>query len=91
MSKERIATAQEKLEVWKKLSLLQNLFPETEDGLISFAEYIIKKIIPSEPDLTRIQKDILKFLFNRDDNYKGVAAQRGQAKSTMCCIYSIFC
>lgn len=79
----------DKLDKWKKLVALQEMFPFSVAGLLSFAEVVISTLIAGSPSLNRIQADILRFLFT-GNLYRMVQAQRGQAKTTITAIYAVF-
>lgn len=79
----------DKVERHKKLLELQKMFPYTVEGLCFFAQVIINTTIVGNPDLNRIQADILRFLFE-GHKYRMVMAQRGQAKTTLTAIYCVF-
>jgi len=79
----------EKVERSKQLTELQEMFPYTEEGLCFFAQVIINMTIVGNPDLNRMQADILGFLFS-GNKYRMVMAQRGQAKTTLTAIYCVF-
>lgn len=80
---------QEALARWEQLRELQEAFPYTVGGLLSFAQVVINTLITGNPDLNRVQADILKFLFS-GNKYRMVEAQRGQAKTTIAAIYAVF-
>lgn len=80
---------QEALARWEQLNELQHTFPYTVQGLLSFAQVVINNLITGNPDLNRVQADILKFLFS-GNKYRMVEAQRGQAKTTIAAIYAVF-
>ena len=40
-----------KLRMWEDLEALQETFPYTVDGLLSFAQICINELIPGSPDL----------------------------------------
>lgn len=79
----------EQLARWEALRELQEAFPYTVHGLLSFAQVVIHTLITGNPDLNRVQADILKFLFS-GNKYRMVEAQRGQAKTTIAAIYAVF-
>ena len=79
----------EALARWELLHELQQTFPYTVQGLLSFAQVVIHTLITGNPDLNRVQADILKFLFG-GNKYRMVEAQRGQAKTTIAAIYAVF-
>lgn len=79
----------EALARWELLQELQETFPYTVQGLLSFAQVVINNLITGNPDLNRVQADILKFLF-AGSKYRMVEAQRGQAKTTIAAIYAVF-
>lgn len=79
----------DKVERHKQLLELQKMFPYTVEGLCFFAQVIINTTIVGNPDLNRIQADILRFLFE-GHKYRMVMAQRGQAKTTLTAIYCVF-
>lgn len=79
----------EALARWEALHELQQTFPYTIAGLLSFAQVVINTLITGNPDLNRVQADILKFLFG-GNKYRMVEAQRGQAKTTIAAIYAVF-
>lgn len=78
-----------RLEKWEAMDTLQQAFPYTVDGLKLFAQTIINTLIVGNPDLNRMQGDILKFLF-LGNMYRMIMAQRGQAKTTLAAIYCVF-
>lgn len=88
MAKARESQA-EALARWEALHQLQETFPYTVQGLLSFAQVVINNLITGNPDLNRVQADILKFLFS-GNKYRMVEAQRGQAKTTIAAIYAVF-
>lgn len=88
MAKARESQA-EALARWEALHQLQETFPYTVQGLLSFAQVVISTLITGNPDLNRVQADILKFLFS-GNKYRMVEAQRGQAKTTIAAIYAVF-
>lgn len=79
----------EKLQRFRALKDLRDTFPLTEDGLHLFAQTIISMTIVGNPNLNRMQKDILSFLLT-GNKYRMVMAQRGQAKTTLTAIYCVF-
>lgn len=88
MAKARESQA-EALARWEMLRELQQTFSYTVQGLLSFAQVVINTLITGNPDLNRVQADILKFLF-AGNKYRMVEAQRGQAKTTIAAIYAVF-
>ena len=68
---------------------VQEAFPNTLDGFLLFAQTCISELIRGNPDLNRVQADILKWLFG-GPKYRMVQAQRGQAKTTLTAIYAVF-
>lgn len=80
---------QEKVQRWKQLNELRELFPYTVEGLCFFAQVVINTTIVGNPDLNRMQADILKFLMT-GHKYRMIMAQRGQAKTTLTAIYCAF-
>lgn len=88
MAKARESQA-EALARWEALHQLQETFPYRVQGLLSFAQVVISNLITGNPDLNRVQADILKFLFS-GNKYRMVEAQRGQAKTTIAAIYAVF-
>ncbi|QHB42729.1 terminase large subunit [Vibrio phage VP-HS15] len=85
----RNLTAEQQVERWKMLYELQEMFPNTVEGLCFFAQVVINTTIVGNPDLNRIQADILKFLLV-GHKYRMIMAQRGQAKTTLTAIYAVF-
>lgn len=79
----------EALARWEALHQLQETFPYTVQGLLSFAQVVINTLITGNPDLNRVQADILKFLLT-GNKYRMIEAQRGQAKTTIAAIYAVF-
>lgn len=79
----------EKLERYKQLEELRETFSFTLQGLCLFAQTVINTTIVGNPNLNRMQADILKFLF-MGFKYRMVMAQRGQAKTTLTAIYCAF-
>lgn len=71
------------------LEELREIFPYTEEGLELFAQTVINTTIVGNPNLNRIQADILGFLFG-GHKYRMIMAQRGQAKTTLTAIYCVF-
>lgn len=90
MARGRNLSIQEQLEMWEMLGQVQDVFPYTEEGFLMFANHIINTFIPSSPDLARMQRDMCKYLFG-GHKYRLIMAQRGQAKTTLCAIYAVFC
>lgn len=82
-------TMQEKVERWKMLRELQAEFPYTVEGLCYFAQVVINTTIVGNPNLNRLQADILKFLFS-GNKYRLIMAARGIAKTTLTAIYAVF-
>ncbi|CAM0026757.1 terminase large subunit [Vibrio phage D530] len=78
-----------RVEKEKQIKELQEMFPYTVEGLCFFAQVIINTTIVGNPNLNRMQADILKFLF-MGHKYRMVMAQRGQAKTTLTAIYCAF-
>ncbi|APU00142.1 terminase large subunit [Vibrio phage Vp670] len=85
----RNLTAEQQVERWKMLYELQEMFPNTVEGLCFFAQVVINTTIVGNPDLNRMQADILKFLLV-GHKYRMIMAQRGQAKTTLTAIYAVF-
>ena len=79
----------EKLQRFRALQDLRETFPLTEEGLHLFAQTIVNLTIVGNPNLNRMQKDILSFLL-LGHKYRMVMAQRGQAKTTLTAIYCVF-
>lgn len=71
---------EEQLNIWQDLSLLQEAFPYTEEGLIEFANFCVGKLIKGSPTINRVQEDILRWLFS-GHKYRMIMAQRGQLAS----------
>lgn len=88
MAKQRESYA-EQIERWESLRQLQETFPYSVKGLLSFAQVVINTLITGNPNLNRVQADILKYLFS-GNKYRMVEAQRGQAKTTIAAIYAVF-
>ncbi len=80
---------QEKVARWHMLKSLQEAFPLSVAGLLAFAQVVIHTTIVGNPDLNRMQADILRFLFS-GHKYRMIMAQRGQAKTTLTAIYAVF-
>lgn len=78
-----------KLRMWEDLETLQEAFPYTVEGLLSFAQICIKELIPGRPDLNEAQADILEYMLT-GEKYRMVQAQRGQAKTTLAGIFAAF-
>ena len=78
-----------KLRMWEDLEALQETFPYTVDGLLSFAQICISELIPGSPDLNPAQADILSYML-MGKKYRMVQAQRGQAKTTLAGIFAAF-
>ena len=57
MAKARESQA-EALARWELLHELQQTFPYTVQGLLSFAQVVINTLITGNPDLNRVQADI---------------------------------
>jgi hypothetical protein len=77
------------LSYWSALREVQEAFPYTVEGFLLFAQVCVSTLIPGSPDLNRVQADICKWLFS-GPNYRMVQAQRGQAKTSMASICSVF-
>ncbi|AUG87658.1 DNA packaging protein [Vibrio phage VEN] len=80
---------QEKVARWHMLKSLQEAFPLSVAGLLAFAQVVINTTIVGNPNLNRMQADILRFLFS-GHKYRMIMAQRGQAKTTLTAIYAVF-
>jgi hypothetical protein len=74
---------------WRELKTLQATFPNTQDGLLKFANYVVNNLILGSPDINRVQADMLIWLF-MGHKFRMIQAQRGQAKTTLTAIYGIF-
>lgn len=79
----------DKVDRHKQLNELRKTFPYTVEGLLLFAQTVINKTIVGNPNLNRMQGDILSFLFT-GHKYRMIMAQRGQAKTTLTAIYCAF-
>ena len=88
MAKSRESQA-EALARWEALHELQQTFPYTVQGLLSFAQVVIHTLITGNPNLNRMQADILRFLFS-GHKYRAIEAPRGIAKTTLSAIYTVF-
>lgn len=88
MARTRESTA-EAIARWELLEELQDAFPYTVNGLLSFSEVVINNLITGNPHLMRMQADILKFLFH-GHKYRLIEAPRGIAKTTLSAIYAVF-
>ena len=73
----------------QSLQEVQETFPNTLAGFLLFAQTCINTLIKDNPDLTKIQSDICKWLF-LGPTYRMIQAQRGQAKTTFTAIYAVF-
>ncbi|YP_009791136.1 terminase large subunit [Marinomonas phage CB5A] len=73
----------------RDLEAIREAFPYSEEGLHLLAQTVINTTIVGKPDLNRMQKDILSFLYS-GHKYRMVMAQRGQAKTTLTAIYCVF-
>jgi len=82
-------SVQDALARWESLGHLQEAFPYSVEGLLTFADVVIHALIPGSPHLNRVQADILTFMFH-GNKYRMVEAQRGQAKTTIAAIYAVF-
>lgn len=82
-------SAKKQLKMWKKLESLQETFPFTLVGFLSFATYLIKLLIKGNPDITMTQGDLCKFLF-LGQRLRMIQANRGLGKTTLCAIYAVF-
>ncbi len=80
---------EEQLVKKRELKTLQETFPNTEAGLLKFANYVVNNLIQGRPDINRVQADMLIWLF-MGHKYRMIQAQRGQAKTTQTAIYAIF-
>jgi len=88
MAKREISQERE-LEMREALALVQETFPDSEEGFLLFAQTCVNELIRGNPDLNRIQADICKWLYS-GPKYRMVQAQRGQAKTTLTAIYGVF-
>ncbi len=80
---------EEQLQKKRELKTLQEAFPNTEEGLLKFANYVVNNLIQGNPNINRVQADMLIWLF-MGYKYRMIQAQRGQAKTTLTAIYAIF-
>lgn len=85
----RELSPEEQLERVQALEAVREAFPNTLEGFLLFAQTVINELIPGKPDLNRVQADICRWLFLGPE-YRMVQAQRGQAKTTLTAIYSVF-
>lgn len=67
---------EEQLRMWEELHTIQEAFPYTEEGLLSFADHCIHELIPGKPRLNKKQADILCYML-LGPKYRMVEAQRG--------------
>lgn len=79
----------DKGQIRSKLSIIQKAFPFTPQGVWEFAQLCINTLIPNNPDLNRVQADMLVFML-LGSKYRMVQAQRGQAKTTLAGITAAF-
>lgn len=82
-------TLEEQTKQWELLGALQEIYPDTTEGLLNFADDILQRTIPGKPRLNRTQGDMLDFL-QTGPLYRMIMAQRGQAKTTVAAIYAVF-
>lgn len=79
----------EQLARFEELERLREIFPNTVEGLLSYADYVLQRMIPGKPRLNRLQASILEYMYN-GPKYRMIQAQRGQAKTTLAGIYGSF-
>lgn len=82
-------SVEEQLALWRELYELQDIFPNTTEGLLNFADICIQELIPGRPRLNRVQADILTYMFE-GKQFRMVQAGRGIAKTTLAGIYCVF-
>jgi hypothetical protein len=82
-------TEDKQLEMWMALESVQKTFPNTYNGFILFVQTCLTELIPGSPSLNRVQADICSWLFY-GPKFKGIYAQRGQAKTTLMAIFAVF-
>jgi hypothetical protein len=80
---------EQQVDLWKDLEELRKTFPNTIEGLLLFAQVVVNTLIPGAPDLNPLQADICKYLYS-GPLYRMIQAQRGQSKTTLTAIYSVF-
>jgi hypothetical protein len=80
---------EEQIQKWKELKEIQETFPDTVEGCLSFGDYVINNLIKGNPNINRTQADMLMWLYG-GFKYRMIQAQRGQAKTTLTAIYAIF-
>ena len=85
----REMSAEDELVMRKSLQEVQETFPNTLEGFLLFAQTCINLLIKGNPNLTKVQADICKWLY-LGPTYRMVQAQRGQAKTTFTAIYAVF-
>jgi hypothetical protein len=82
-------TVEQQLEIHRQWLELREVFPDTIEGYLLFAQTVIHRMIPGNPDLNRLQADICKYLYG-GPLYRMVQAQRGQSKTILAAIYACF-
>jgi len=85
----REMSSEDELEMRLALAEVQEAFPNTLMGFLNFAQVCISELIRGNPDINRIQQDICKWIYG-GPKFRMVQAQRGQAKTTLTAIYSVF-
>lgn len=60
----KLMSSEREFEMRQMLSELREMFPYTESGFLDMANYVVNKLIRGNPDLTRVQLDICRYLFN---------------------------
>jgi hypothetical protein len=80
---------EEQIKKWEELRVIQETFPDSEEGFLKFANYCINTLIKGSPDLTRVQADMCLWLYG-GYIFRMIQAQRGQAKTTLTAIYAVF-
>lgn len=85
----RTMPVEDQIKIWQDLELVQQAFPNTEEGVVAFADYCINNLIRGNPHINRVQIDMVLWLFN-GHKYRMIMAQRGQAKTTITAIYAVF-
>lgn len=76
-------TAEQALERWHQLELLQKHYAEFDDFLVDVIEDLMGFVC------TEVQRDIGKYI-TRGPKYRMVQAQRGQAKTTITAAYAVW-
>lgn len=80
---------EQELKMLEMLKDLQETFPNTLVGFLTFAQTVINTLIPGKPNMNRVQADICAWLFG-GPQYRMIQAQRGQSKTILSAIFAVF-